>query len=370
VNDSTRRIWLLSTLAVGLTLGGVSCGESSGGAGGQPGEEPGEETLAVIGAEGGVVEVTDGMLLGLRVEIPPGAFAEDTEVRILARADQGTTTALPPGLAALGFGFELDTASPLAEDVSIVFPIRSAATQPDQIVSAFYYDATEALWSTWFPETMEADQFSVETRRTGIWRWGLTLYEEVERESLIPQLVETIGANALASFEQSAQDFFDQAAADLRSSFTWNSCDALNSIFDSISMSADVAKATVENNLGSECGPCELGADVLFDDVERLIKAKFAASIGKAVLANTGDVPGAGGGGGIGGAILGFAFKVVANAYVRSLDEVELSCDYKCYSREKMDDPNYWNPVGDYYASQVLLTSILVGSTYSECVIQ
>lgn len=365
MNDSTRRIWLLSTLAVGLTLGGVSCGQTSGGAGGQAGRE----TLSVIGRAGGVVEVTDGSLLGLRIEIPPGAFAEDTEVRILARANQGETAALPPGLAALGFGFELDTESPFAEAVSIVFPIRRAAPQPDQLVSAFYYDEIDALWSTWFPEAMEADRFSIQTKRTGVWRWGLTLYEEVERESLIPQLVDTIGAEALASFEQGARDFFDQLAEDLRSSFTWNSCDALNTIFDSVLMSAEMEKATLEGNLGSECGPCEVGADALFDDVESLVKAKFAQSIGRAILANSGDLPGEGGGG-IGGAIVGFAFKVLANAYIRSLDDIELNCDYSCYSEQKKTDPNYWNPVGSYYSAQVVLTSILVGSAYSDCVIQ
>ena len=365
MHAQTKTRWLPILASLSLVILATACGDASTSKADASPEVVNLDTTAIIGASGGVIEVTHGgsELLGLRVEVPAGAFSSDTAVTISPRESSGSTNALAPGLAALGAGFDLVADAPFAEDIQIAFPIRAAVVQDDQLLSAFYFDDEASEWTAQFAQAVDAGEFSIATRRLGAWRWGLMLLVDVEQDSLTSPLESTYGADAIASIKKGAQDYIDAQLEDLNSFLTWNSCDALNAIFDSVGQTRDEAKLATEANLNATCGPCELGVEVLIEDLVAVIKGKFIKNFGEQLIDNI-DF----GGPGIGGFIAGIVMEGMAKAAVDAASMPQLNCDYRCYYDENPE--LYWETLGAYYAAEATLVALVVGSVFAECVIE
>ena len=358
----TKQMWLPLVASLSLAVVGMGCGDDPKDA---PDATPEVvDTTAIIGAEGGVLEVTnvDSSLLGLRVEVPAGAFSADTEITISPRDSSDSSAALEPGLVALGLGFDLVSETPFAEDVLIAFPLRAPVEEEGQLLSAFYLDDASSAWTAEFPGAVDAGEFSIATRRLGAWRWGVMLLADVESESLISPLLSTYGNEAIEAIKKGAQDFIDAQLGELDSFLTWNNCGALNAVFDAVTLRRDEAKLAVAANQNSSCGPCDVGVDVVIEDIGSLVKAKFIEVFGGALVDNI-DF----GGPGISGFILGIVLEGVAKAAVAAASEPQLNCDYTCYYDENPE--LYWETVGAYYGAEATLVALLAGAIIAECTI-
>ena len=109
-------------------------------------QEPEPEAWAVIGPEGGVVNVTDpeSPLAGARIDIPEGAVTEDTTFTISAVADPPQLPN-PEDIAEASPTVNIEADNELSGFIAVTIPCPTV-TNVTQIMKAYHYDEGTSEW--------------------------------------------------------------------------------------------------------------------------------------------------------------------------------------------------------------------------------
>lgn len=320
------------------------------------GERHDGDAHAVIGPQGGTLVVADSAspIDGVAVEIPAGALARDANVSLLARADASGLPDLPTGLAAFEPIVELVSDVPFERDVRMVFPIRGAGTEVDRVPSGFHPGAGGDGWQVTLAEHLDGDSFSVRTRFVGIWRWGVTLVDEVEYDTLKPALETIYGVDEIGLMEAGGRAKFDELVGDLPTDQeAWSDCDTIELIVEIIAGARDALAADVEAILAQVCGGCVITAgafvDELLDFLEAKIKHWLYDLLVEAAAPNF---------------ILEILGKMAVYAYYQSVLD-GLTCDFECLAAE--NPPGLWLAAGSYLVCDVALAFVAFGVQFTEC---
>jgi hypothetical protein len=151
-------------------------------------------TEKVIGPEGGTIEVTDttSTLYGVKVKIPAGALAQETNIVIQGK---WFASILPTGLTSDYPIVEFGPNNTFLKDIQIALPVKSIPSGDDgKILSAFYWDPTKEKWIVIFPEQFIDSEMIIETNNFGLWRWGIVSLAEVETETVTSWMENLFGA--------------------------------------------------------------------------------------------------------------------------------------------------------------------------------
>jgi hypothetical protein len=330
-------IVLLSVLALG-------CGSTQG-----------DQVSAVIGPEGGTLSVTDARsaLYGMQVEVPPGALPSSATVTLRARADDTALPALPKGIAAFAPVAELLTSVPFEGDVRVSFPIRSTTLQEDQVLSGFRVDDASAAWRVVLAASVAGDTFTITTRSAGTWRWGLTLLETVEYQTLKPAMEAIRGVEPLAQAEADARREFNRHVANLQQTSDWTHCDTLDLITRIIIGSRDASARSIEQTLLTACGGCSVTTKVFVDQLVEYARAKVRHTLVNFII-DACDL----------NFLLELYLKLEAAIYFHNVLE-RLSCDYECLV--KTPPPGLWGQVAAWGACNIALAVVIIGTDFTDC---
>lgn len=338
----TRACALIALLAVG------SCDDGRDGTDG---------TRAVVGPQGGTLVVEGGSLDGVRVDIPAGALAREAHVAIEPRDDGGDLPDLPVGLAAFAPIAELSSDVPFERDVRLTFPIAAPGNRVNRIPSGFHAEEDSETWLAVPLDALESGAFTIETRLTGTWRWGVTLVDEVEYETLRPAVETVYGVEEVASMEEASLARFPDLVGELaEDEDPWSDCGGVQEIADLlleilVEEERDVQEAL--DALGDTCGGCRVTPDRFVADLISYLEAKFKRWIGELLIE---------------AAAPNFLLELVMKLrlyehYQNTLDG--LSCDYECLTSESR--PELWSQVGTYVVTEVALAFLYIGNALSEC---
>lgn len=139
-----------------------------------------------IGPEGGIVEVSNSNnpLNGVRVTIPAGALAQKTRISI----EEGYGPGFPAGLSndhpAVNFG----PGTTFLADVEITFPITYIPTSEEDILGAYYYNSTKAMWIIIPALTVSKNSLTIRTTDFGLYSWGTIRLSQVDDATIIASM--------------------------------------------------------------------------------------------------------------------------------------------------------------------------------------
>lgn len=312
-----------------------------------------DEVSAVIGPEGGTLAVTDAQspLYGVRVEVPPGALATSATVSLRAVTDVSALPTLAAGLAAFEPVLELTSDAPFAADVTLAFPLRSTALREDQVLSAFRADA--ASWKVVLAAALDGEAFVVRTREVGTWRWGVTLLETVEYETLKPAMEAIRGPVAWAEAEAAAHTEFEQRFANLQQTDDWTNCDSLWLIASIIRDTRDSTVDSIEQTLATTCGGCDVTVGVFLNQLVDYVRAKVRQQLVNFIIDSCDT-----------NFLLNLYLKLETAIYFHNVIE-RLSCDYECLV--KTPPKGFWGQVVTYGVCDIALVIIAIGADYAGC---
>jgi hypothetical protein len=332
------------TAIVLLAALGCACGSTQG-----------DEVSAVIGPEGGTLAVTDSRsaLYGMQVVVPPGALPLSATVTLRPSADGAGLPTLPTGIAAFAPVAELLTTVPFERDVRLSFPIRTTTLREDQVLSGFRVDDASASWRVVFAAAVEGDTFSIDTRAPGTWRWGLTLLETVEYQTLKPAMEAIRGVEALAQAEADARREFDSHLAKLQETGDWTQCDTLGLIARIIVETRNASAQSIEQTLLTACGGCSVTTEVFLEQLVDYARAKVRQGLVDLIIdaCNLNF-------------LLELYLKLEAAIYFHNVLE-RLSCDYECLV--KTPPPGLWGQVATWGACNIALVVVAIGADYTDC---
>lgn len=328
-----------------LSLVALGCGTRS------------DEVSAVIGPEGGTLTVTDAQsaLHGVRLDVPAGALAEETTVSLKARGDASGLPPLPTGLAAFEPVLEFTTGAPFQADVTLSFPLRSTALSETQVLSAFRADVTGATWQVVLAKALEDQAFTIHTREAGTWRWGLTLLETVEYQTLKPAMEAIRGPVAWAEAETAAKAEYQRHMAEVQETDDWTNCDSLNLFARILLETRDGAAQQLHDTLATNtaCGTCDVTIDVFMDELVDYIQAKVRKQLVNFII-DACDLS----------FFLDLYLKLETAIYFHNVIE-RLSCDYECLL--KTPPPGLWGHLVTYGVCDIALVVVVIGADYSGC---
>lgn len=310
----------------------------------------------LIGPEGGVVEVTDSSspIFGMKVEVPPGALAEESSVVIRIRTDAPDLPRLQAGLAAFGPLVELLSDIPFEEDVDIFFPIRTTEFKSDQIPSGFHPDDETDGWRMLMLRRIEPGAFIVRTRELGFWRFGVTLLEEVEYEALKPAMEDVHGVDEWADIESAVEAEYEVDFQELKELETWSDCDSLDRIKSGFETLRNTLRQDVVELLAASCSGCELTPDMFLDEMLRYIRARVQNELINLIIELLDS-----------SFLLELYAKLGAYEYFQTLIS-QLSCDYDCLLEDTPD--GFWGTVVLYHVTGIVLVFMIVGGEYTDCI--
>ncbi len=311
---------------------------------------------AVLGPQGGTLVVDDpaSPIYGVQVEVPAGALDREAHVSLLARGDASSLPDLPTGLAAFEPIVELVSDVPFDRDVRIVFPIRSPGTGVDRIPSGFHPAAVADGWQVSLADRIDGESFSVGTRFVGIWRWGVTLVDEVEYDTLKPALEAIYGVNEIGLMEDAGRQQFDELVEDLPADEeAWSDCDTIALIEEVIAATRDALAEDVEAILAQVCGGCVITAGAFVEELLDLMEAKIKHWLYDLLVEAAAP-----------NFVIEILGKMAVYAYYQSVLD-GLTCDFECLAEEH--PPGLWANVGSYLVCDVALAFVAFGVQFTEC---
>jgi hypothetical protein len=217
-------------------------------------------TEKVIGPEGGTIEVTDttSTVYGVKVKIPAGALAQETNIVIQSK---WFASILPTGLTSDYPIVEFSPATTFLKDIQIALPVKSIPLGDDgKILSAFYWDPIKGKWIVIFPEQFIDSEMIIETNNFGLWRWGIVSLAEVETETVTSWMENLFGA--WGDLQKAILDElivpWSEVIQDPQNLLY---CDTQDTIISQLSVIREVARQGVAdylttNNVLSECPIC------------------------------------------------------------------------------------------------------------------
>lgn len=316
-----------------------------------------DEVSAVIGPEGGSLTVTDpeNALSGVRLDVPAGALAEKTTVSLRPRGDASGLPALPTGLAAFEPVLELTTGAPFQQDVTLSFPLRSTTLNENQVLSAFRADVTAATWHVVLVKALDGEAFTIHTRDAGTWRWGLTLLETVEYQTLKPAMEAIRGPAAWGEAETAAKAEYQRHMAEVQETEDWTNCDSLNLFARILLDTRDGAAQSVHDVLATNtgCGTCDVTVDVFMNELVEYIQAKVRKQLVNFII-DACDL----------NFFLDLYLKLETAIYFHNVIE-RLSCDYECLL--KTPPPGLWGHLVTYGVCDIALVVVVIGADYAGC---
>jgi hypothetical protein len=219
-----------------------------------------QTTEQVIGPEGGTVEVTDSnsTLYGVKVEIPAGALAQETNIVI---QDKWFASLLPAGVTSSYPIVEFSPETTFLKNIQITFPIQSIPSGDDGIIlSAFYWNSAKGKWIVVFPQQVNDSKMTIKTDKFGLFEWGLVSLTEVEPETVTAWMEDMF--EAWGDLQKAILDkLLDPWKLVIEDPQNLLYCDTQDSIMSQLSFIRDVARQRVAdylatNNVLNECQIC------------------------------------------------------------------------------------------------------------------
>ncbi len=236
-------------------------------------------TQQVIGAQGGTIEVTDptSSLLGVRVEIPPGALAQETNITI---QDKWFASILPAGLTSSYPIVEFSPDTKFLKDIQITFPVKYIPSGDDgRILSAFYWNSDSGKWIITQPRQILQDEVIVRTNHFGIWRWGTVSLTEVEQDTMEASLKDTFGDDEYNNFVINLETDFQWLTSAIEDWENFIRCEGQNLALNFLSQMVTKSEQNLNDlvkNYESACGVCDLTGSSFPEKIEEYIKIQLA----------------------------------------------------------------------------------------------
>jgi hypothetical protein len=294
---------------------------------------------AFVGPAGGSIAVTDphSPLAGVKVNVPAGAVS-GANITLTARTDSDLP--LPPGLAGLGYGFDLATDEALASEIEICFPVYSSQRRYDQILSGLYLDATAARWDVAQPASVGSHVFTVRTRKVGTWRPGVTLVGEAD-EALTDSIELIHGPQVIAQFKEGVRGFVEPFLDRIASIDTWTNCSNVTTLLADLTRLRGLARALDLSDVAPQCGTCNVSLSQFREDIGELISIKVESYVTDNLLQLV-DLP----------FWADVATQLLTLTYYQNKVEA-LSCDYECLV--EANPTGLWLNVGTAVAAEVVV---------------
>jgi len=161
-----------------------------------------------VGPEGGVIEVMDySSVHGLKIEIPEGALAQTTKIKITRNPD---APALPDGLDSSYYPvIGLDADAPFLKEIQIHFPMFLSPEDSENILCAFYWDNAKDRWAVVMPESIGNGFLTIKTRHFSLWQYGELIIDEADDEAMGSLYDVMYGENFFDILETFIEDEFD-----------------------------------------------------------------------------------------------------------------------------------------------------------------
>ena len=295
-------------------------------------------TEKVIGQEGGTVEVTDptSTLYGVKVEIPAGALAQETNIVI---EDRWFASFLPAGLTSSSPIADFSPDTMFLKDIQITFPIQTIPSGDDgKILAAFYWDSAKGEWVVVPPQKVNDSKMTIKTGKFGAFRWGIVSLTEVEPETVTAWMEDMFGN--WAELQAAVIDrLVEPWISVIENPQSFDSCAVQNSIISQLSIMRDVARQGVADYLATKnfmdkCFYCVESGICTDCNVDKLISGQpvlwlqkewegwiwgFIAQWGAGPIADLLCLPGVPELAGI---------YVAEGYYVQAMEE--LGCDWRC----------------------------------------
>jgi hypothetical protein len=310
---------------------------------------------AVVGPEGGTVEVTDpeSSLYGLRIEVPEGALGVETNLKIQEQLTPMEGMELPGGLASFNPVVTLVPDVEFSKKITISFPTQGVPGDIDNIPSGFYYSALDGEWRVLMADAVSKNGFSVSTDRFGHWRWGFTLVHEVETQALEFTLEDLHGADTWRDMKQAAEDQFNESIIDLQDEETWENCHELEAVVNVLQGVMELSAEDLASKLEAACGGCDVTPGEFMDGLAEYIRERVRYFLVDEMVSACG---------------LPFLLELyirleVAIHYQNVIENME--CDYECLLEESPE--GFWADIASYYIAGIALLIIDIGSDYQPC---
>lgn len=345
----------------------------SGGDDGGNDTEPATSWEKVIGPEGGTLEVTEpaSPLYGMKVEVPADALAQQATITI----SEDTSAPLPEAFTSDYPPANITSDSPFLQDVKITFPIQGIPTNDGEVLSAFYYRASDGIWTIVSAREINDTQLVIETDHLSLWRWGTVYLEEVEPQTLTAAMQEMFtGYDELEPAAENKMATFASTFNDLLVHFTSYSCQDRQDIANLLNTIINETKPGIETyvqdpNVINACNPdyvCTLSHMLITDDQMRLKKwaeVEVRAVFGEAFW---NALPGIGG---FSGDVLMEALgKALIDGQYQGAVKYELGCDYRCIFKNGTFD-FYFNVIVCNLSYVALFALEMADSYYNPCTI-
>jgi hypothetical protein len=294
----------------------------------------------VIGPKGGSVEVTHAgsSALGVRVEVPPGAWSKCYHV-VIRYESLFDTPDYPDGFVPFerpgpsgsvevmigrdsSTGF-VRTTDPLPFKLS--FPMKDIHPEDFEIRAAYYYDDAQKTWRIVAPSALGADRLTVSTGvHDKLWSWGRVNLADIDfAKHMKPAMEAYLGSSTWAAIEAKLEEAYrkDIEQQDLLT------CAGLKVAQGVLVAAKDTAAKNVNYErakLDAEhhCGGCDPLAKDFIADLAAWLKLKIATVVAK--MAAKGIK---------GGGWIGLALKLSAYCIWLGLEAklAAADCDYECY---------------------------------------
>lgn len=305
-----------------------------------------------IGPQGGVVEQTTAgdPLLGVRVEVAPGAWDDCWEV-VIDYASIFSTPDYPDGYVPFErpgpsgavdvrigrstlHGFIRAPAVPF----TVSFPLAGVPAQPGEVHSAFVYDEDAETWRIKLSNDLRGDRLRVETNRhEWLWSWGRTDLMEVDFAAhLEPAMKELYGTDAY----EALQDELERIAREGLVQQNLRTCAGLEIAQNAFRGFQSAAERLVDQLMaGMGCGACDPVSTEFGEQVVEYVRLKVKAFIAGMLVDIVPDklvfLP------------LKIAFFSMQVAYESMADH--LPCNFECFVRNL--NPSLLLGIGAYWAS-------------------
>jgi hypothetical protein len=235
-------------------------------------------TEKVIGPEGGTIEVTDttSTVYGVKIEIPAGALAQDTNIVIESK---WASAFLPTGVSSDYPIVEFSPDIPFLKDVQISFPVNSIPSGDDgRILSAFYWNSDSGKWIIVPPRQILQDEVIVSTNHFGVWRWGTVSLTEVEQDTMEAWLKDTFGDEEYNDFVFNLETDFEWLTSAIEDWDNFVRCESQNLVLNTLSNMVTKSEQDLNDlvkNYEPACGVCDLTGSSFPEKVEEYIKIEF-----------------------------------------------------------------------------------------------
>lgn len=315
-----------------------------------------ELSREVVGPEGATLAAVggSGALDGFVLEIPAGALDQPTTFTLTEVEEPPALPALPPGFAAFNPMLRVEAEPASSSRMRLHFPIAGGPTDQDVLLSAFYYDDAQARWVMVLPKAIRETEFVIETTRLGYWRWGLTLLDTANGESLEPTMLEVFGETIWHALKAGVeQEFEDTITPEVFNPDNWSNCDKLLLLNQFLVDMAEGASLSLKEALSTACGGCEVTVEEFMDELEDYLRARVQNFIVGLIIESC-DL----------GFLLELVIKLnVALHYQKVIDE--LSCDYECLL--ETSPPGLWGSLATYYIAVIADALVYLGYLYDGC---